>query len=112
MIDLAKIEKLNGKSVLVKSSRDARTPPIALRGSLQVENTSGLRDGTQVKVVLDYPEMFTAPAHQLVIPLDVADVSRLLAAGSEEPFEIVLPVDLEKEARDQSVVAPRATQPR
>ena len=112
MIDLAKIEKLHGKSVLVKSSRDSRTPAIALRGSLQVENTTGRRDGTQVKVALDYPEMFTSPAHQLVIPLDVSEVSRLLSSGADEPYEITLAVDLDKEARDQSVVAPRATQPR
>lgn len=112
MIDLAKIEQLNGKSVLVKSTRDTRTPSTARRGSLQVDNSSGARGDTSVSVVLDYPDMFTAPAHQLVIPLDVTEVSRLLSSSADEPFEIMLPVDLETEARDKTLVAPNATQPR
>jgi hypothetical protein len=112
MIDLAEIEKLNGKSVLVKSTRDSRVPPTAMRGSLRVEHTPGARGSTAVNVVLDYPDMFTAPAHQYIIPLDVTEVSRLLSGGMENPLEIMLAIDLEQEARDKTLVAPRALQPR
>jgi hypothetical protein len=112
MINLAQLEKLNGKNVLVKSTRDTRTPSTALRGSLRVGNVTGARGGTVVSVVLDYPDMFTSPAHQCVIPLEVTEVSRLLASSLDEPFEIILPIDLEKETRDKTLVAPNATQPR
>jgi len=97
---------LDGKIVLVRSTRDLRNPPTALRGTLRL---APLEKGRNlVQVVLDFPEMFTAPAHQKVIVLDDATVERLVSSVRAGTFECTLDYDFTQETEGQTAVAPRA----
>jgi hypothetical protein len=104
---------LHGRTVLVRTAGDPHNPAVALRGTLQVVPEPMFSDRPRVKLVVNYPDMFTAPAHQRVFELGEAETQRLLAAASNSTAELecVVTADLEAEARDQTVVAPRATQP-
>lgn len=104
---------LAGRTVLVRTAGDAHNPAIALRGTLQVVAEPMFSDRPRVKLAVNYPDMFTAPAHQRVFDLDDALIQRLLTAAADPAaqLECTVAADLEAEARDQTVVAPRATQP-
>lgn len=105
---------LEGRTLLVRMAGDLRNPVIALRGTLQVVPDPMFSDRPRVKLVLDYPDMFTAPAHHRTFELGDEEIQRLLTAASADPaarLECTVTADLEAEARDQTVVAPRATQP-
>ena len=104
---------LEGRTVLVRTAGDPRNPAIALRGTLRVVAEPMFSDRPRVTLVVNYPDMFTAPAHQRVFKLDDAVIQRLLTAAADPAaqLECTVSADLEAEARDQTVVAPRATQP-
>jgi hypothetical protein len=73
------LQRLHGQSVLVKYSRDPHNPPIGKRGTIEVhEGREGGRP--EVKVVIDFPEMFYKPAHQRTLVLTDAEVARLKPA--------------------------------
>lgn len=104
---------LDGRTVLVRTAGDPRNPAVALRGTLRVVAEPMFSDRPRVQLVVNYPDMFTAPAHQRGFDLDEAVIDRLLAAAADPAaqLECTVAADLEAEARDQTVVAPRATQP-
>ena len=104
---------LEGRTVLVRTAGDPHNPAIALRGTLQIVAEPMFSDRPRVKLAVNYPDMFTAPAHQRVFDLDDALIQRLLttAADPAAQLECTVATDLEAEARDQTAVAPRATQP-
>lgn len=104
---------LDGRTLLVRTAGDHRNPAVALRGTLKVVPEPMFSDRPRVKLVVNYPDMFTAPAHQRVFELGDAEIERLLATAADPAaqLECIVATDLEAEARDQTVVAPRATQP-
>ena len=83
---------LHGQSVLVKSAQDRHDPSIALRGSLDTMTVPGI-----VKVVLQYPDMCIAPAHQGIINLDARTVDLLLEEGPEGPYTITVQESIDPE---------------
>jgi hypothetical protein len=85
---------LHGQSVLVRSSRDHRNPPTALRGTIEAQTTEGA-GRERVRIVIEYPDMFTVPAHQGIIELNEPDAERLLASERDGLFEFTLDEKLE-----------------
>lgn len=81
--------ELHGRSVLVKSALDRRNPPAARRGSLVVrsENAAGRPD---VRVVLEFPDLFNAAAHQRSIPLDDRLLEELFASEKNGAYELTI----------------------
>jgi hypothetical protein len=75
----SELQRLHGQSVLVKSSRDQHNPPIAVRGTIAVHE-SDAASRPEVKLIIDFPEMFYRPAHQRTLVLTDAEVARLKAA--------------------------------
>lgn len=74
-IEARELLKLHGASVLV-DDRSERTNPVALRGT--VEARPDEQGAPSVKIVLEYPDMFTHPAQRGVITLDPAEARTLL----------------------------------
>jgi hypothetical protein len=85
------LQRLDGKTVLVRSADNARNPPVAVRGWIQVLNTTGA-GGAQpaVEIVLEFPDMFNEPAHERVIRLDETAIDRLLTSERNGAFEFVV----------------------
>ena len=79
--------RIHGHSVLVRSSRDQHNPPTALRGTIDAQPADQAEAGSGVRIVLEYPDMFTAPAHQGIIDLDEAAADRLAASEHDGVFE-------------------------
>jgi hypothetical protein len=86
------IRKLNGRVVLVKSNRDRRNPPTGMRGWIEVHEKSGAVP--EVSVAVEFPQMFTTPAHHRTIRLDEAAVYRLLASDPNSTFEFTIDDEL------------------
>lgn len=96
--------RLHGQSVLVRSTCDRRNPPTALRGTIDVQPASG-SEQPRVRIVLEYPDMFTAPAQQGIIELDDEATVRLLASERSGVYELAIDEELEPkntDARSQS----------
>ena len=83
------LRELQGRVVLVTSALDAHNPPAGLRGTLDVQ-TLGAGQKPSVRVILDFPDMFTSPAHTRIIPLDDAALVQLLASERSGAYELVL----------------------
>lgn len=66
---------LHGKIVLVKSSRDHRNPPTAIRGTIVVRENPGA--APDVSIEFDVPQMFRQTAHHRTLHLDHAAAVRL-----------------------------------
>jgi hypothetical protein len=89
----ADLRPLSGAIVLVKSKRDQHNPPTGMRGTIRVYESSDGVSAT-VKIELDYPQMFDAPAHHRTFVLDDAQVDELIASEHDGVFEITLDEDL------------------
>jgi hypothetical protein len=86
------LNRLQGKVVLVKSTQDRRNPPTAMRGWIEGhENVGGAPD---ISIAVEFPQMFTSPAHHRTIPLDHASVQRLLASEHNGTFEFTIDEEL------------------
>ncbi len=83
------LQRLEGKTVLVKSSRDGRNPPSALRGTLEVRQL-GDDAAPEVRIAMEFPQMFTARAHHRTIVLDHGEILRLLASEYNETYEFTI----------------------
>jgi len=82
------LRQLRGRSVLVRSTRDRRNPPTALRGSIEVhENADAAPD---VSIAVEFPQMFHSQAHHRTLPLDHAAIARLLATEYNGAFEFTI----------------------
>lgn len=86
------LARLRGKVVLVKSTRDRRNPPAAMRGWIEVRENSGAPP--DVSIAVEFPQMFTTPAHRRTIPLDHASVQRLLASEYNGTYEFTIDDEL------------------
>lgn len=104
-------QSLEARSVLVRIAGDPHNPPVASRGTLHLEPDPSVPGKSRATLTVDFPDMFTAPAHQRVIELDEAALGRLLAGERDGTLEWTIEENLEAETRDKTVVAPRATQP-
>jgi hypothetical protein len=89
----ADLHALSRALVLVKSSRDRRSPPTALRGTIQVYESNDGAAAT-VKVELDYPQMFESPAHHRLITLNAAQVDQLLSSEHDGVYQVTVDEDL------------------
>ncbi len=85
---------MHGASVLVRSTQDHRNPPTALRGTIDACATDGT-ELPRLRIVLEYPDMFTVPAHQGVIELDDAQAERLRANERDGVYEFTIDEPLE-----------------
>jgi len=92
MITATDLKRLQGTTILVKSTRDRRNPPTAMRGWIEVHETEGAP--MEVSVAIDFPQMFTTPAHRRIIPLDRAALERLLASGHDGVFDFTIDDEL------------------
>jgi hypothetical protein len=90
---------LHGHSVLVRSSKDHRNPPTALRGTIDAQTAEG-EERPNIRIVLEYPDMFTVPAHQGIIELDETAAERLLASERNGVFEFTIDEPLEPKLPD------------
>jgi hypothetical protein len=95
---LTDLRLLHNKIVLVKSSRDRRNPPTALRGTLEVHDDPAERGTPLVQIALDFPQMFRSRAHHHTITLDQSALERLLASERNGSFELTIDEDLDPEA--------------
>lgn len=89
------LQYLNGKIVLVRSSRDHRNPPTAMRGTVEVRDFG---QGAMVQIALEFPQMFTTRAHHRTVTLDEAAVERLLESERDGTFDITLDEPIDPEA--------------
>lgn len=83
---------LNGRMVFVKSARDHRNPPTAMRGWLEVHDAP---DATpEIAIAVEFPQMFRTVAHRRTIPLDRATLTRLLESEHDGMFEFTIDDEL------------------
>jgi hypothetical protein len=83
---------LHGKIVLVKSTRDPRNPPTAMRGTVEIRpNLDAPQD---VSIVVEFPQMFHSRAHHRTLRLDHAAICRLLASENNGAFEFTIDDEL------------------
>jgi hypothetical protein len=85
--------RLHGKNVLVRSTQDRRHPPAGRRGTIEVGSDAG--GGTGVRVVVEFPDMVSEPAHLRIIPLDEPLLKQLLASEANGTFELEIPDKLD-----------------
>ena len=86
------LRELNGRVVLVKTSQDHRNPPTGIRGWLEVHDSA--RGEPEVCIAIEFPQMFSRPAHRKTISLDPAALARLLESERNGGFEITVDDDL------------------
>jgi hypothetical protein len=78
------LTRLNGQSVLVKSTAEQGDPKIALRGTIEATPDES---GGKVRIVLEFPDMSNRASHQGIIALDEANAARLLASEHDGTYE-------------------------
>jgi hypothetical protein len=86
------LRELNGRIVLVKSNRDHRNPPTAMRGWIEVP--AHAEPGADVSVGVEFPQMFTSRAHHRSFRLDESALAQLLASERNGVFEFTIDEDL------------------
>ena len=87
------LAELKGRIVMVKSTRDHRNPPTAMRGWIEVSSEKGVGDAG-VAVVVEFPQMFSTRAHHRTFVLDEAALAQLLASERDGVFEFTIDGDL------------------
>lgn len=86
------LRALQGRIVLVKSTRDRRNPPTAMRGWIEIHATPNGAPGASI--ALEFPQMFEQVAHHRTIALDDAALERLLASERTGTFEFTIDDEL------------------
>ena len=86
------LRELNGRIVLVKSNRDHRNPPTAMRG--WIEAPADAESGADVSVGVEFPQMFSTRAHHRSFRLDEASFAQLLASERNGVFEFTIDEEL------------------
>jgi hypothetical protein len=92
MTTAADLRELQGKIVLVKSTRDRRNPATAMRGWIEVHENAGA--APEMSIAVEFPQMFSVPAHHRTIPLDRGALERLLASERNGTFEFTIDDEL------------------
>ena len=88
----ADLNQLNGRIVLVRSTKDRRNPPTAMRGTVVVRDNAGA--SPDVSIAVEFPQMFTSPAHHRSLPLDHAAITRLLTSEYNGTYEFTIDEEL------------------
>jgi hypothetical protein len=93
------VRRLHGRSILVRSTQERRNPETAVRGTIEVDDASG-----QVRVALEFPQMFTTRAHHRTIVLGERDLEQLVAAAGDrtETLQLTLEQPLDPAAPEGS----------
>ena len=88
------LRQLEGKTVLVRSTADHHNPPVGRNGTIHILNT-GENGSARLEVVLEFPDMFSEPAHRRVIVLEGAEVEKLISTERAGVYELQLdtPID-------------------
>jgi hypothetical protein len=92
----ADLQRLHGKTVLIKSARDHHSPPAGIRGTIEVR--PGADPAKPPRLVLGWgiPDMFNAPAHRRSAILEDAEsIRRLLASEHDGTFEFTIGPELD-----------------
>jgi len=92
MTTVTDLQSLQGKLVLVKSARDRRNPPSAMRGWLEVYENAGTRP--DVGVAVEFPQMFKLPAHRRTFRLDRAELEKLFSTECNGAFTFTVDEEL------------------
>ncbi len=92
MSTVTDLSRIHGRSVLIRSTRDRRQPPTALRGSIEVHENPGA--APDVSIAVEFPQMFSNPAHRRTIRLDDAGIARLLSTEHNSTFEFTIDDEL------------------
>lgn len=87
------LKSLHGRSVLVKSAADFGSPQAGVRGTLDVHEYED--SPPQVRIAVEFPQMFRTRAHHREIILTDAELDRLLASEHGGTFEFTLRDELE-----------------
>lgn len=90
----ADLDRLHGKIVLVKSTKDRRNPPTALRGTIEVRRPAP-DSPPEVALAVDFPQMFLSRAHHRTFVLDHSELTRLLASEYNGTFEFTIDDELQ-----------------
>jgi hypothetical protein len=86
------IHSLNGRVVLVRSARDHRNPPAGIRGWIEVQERP---DGApEVRIAVEFPQMFSTAAHHRTFTLSQEAVERLMASDQNGTFEYTIDDEL------------------
>ena len=88
------LDGLHGRTVLVKSTRDRRNPPTAMRGTIEVRQHAP-DSPPEISLAIEFPQMFRTQAHHRTIVLDPTEVARLLASEYNGTFEFTIEDELE-----------------
>ena len=86
------LKDLNGRIVLVKSSRDRHNPPTGIRGWIEVHGEPGAMP--EVRICVEFPQMFQTRARHRTIPLDQEALERLLASERNGAYEFTVEDEL------------------
>ena len=87
------LNNLNGRVVLVRSSRDPHNPPTGIRGWIEVHEEPGAMP--EVRISVEFPQMFSSRAHHRTISLDTAALERLLASERNGAYEFMVDDELD-----------------
>lgn len=87
-MNATELSELNGRIILVCSAQDHRNPPTGRRGTLVVHKPEPGRQ--VVEVAIEFPQMFTAPAHIRRAYLSDAEVAQMLASECDGTFTVTL----------------------
>jgi hypothetical protein len=105
----AELKRLEGQSVLVRSSLDTHNPPVGARGWIHVSDTN--TPEPRVELVIEYPDMFNEPAHERIIELSRAQLDQLLASERTGAFEFTLDDALDHSSLNPMRVDPKEVSP-
>lgn len=86
------IRNLNGRVILVKSASDRRNPPAGIRGWIEVHELPGV--APEVRIAVEFPQMFSTAAHHRTFVLNQEAIERLLASANMGTFEFTIDDDL------------------
>ena len=88
------IAQLEGKNVLVTSSADKHNPPVGTTGTIHVLDT-GTNGDARIEIVLEFPDMFSGPAHRRVILIEGEEIDKLVSSERAGIFEwrVDTPID-------------------
>ena len=85
------LQSLRGRNVLVSSAVDTREPRVALRGSIELQESPS---GTLVGIVLEYPQMFQSRSHRRTIWLSDDEVRALVESERDGVWQFMIPGEL------------------
>ena len=86
------IRSLNARVVLVRSARDQRNPPAGIRGWIEVHELPGI--APEVRIAVEFPQMFSTAAHHRTFTLNQQAVEDLLASECNGTFEFTVDDEL------------------